>query len=252
MNLMELRYSKAHLDAAPRHHRLAFLGLAQISNESSLLIRLSLASLNSMEGNQAVRDMAQSGALFALRMLAGHVSESRLFVDTLEVSSAFRELREWTAENHPAMSELVDVAVAGRAALAEAIPKRGLIRRLRHEASFHVDPDLIEASFNRLPDEMVLIDHHAVEVGNSIFGAAETLHLTALAHLLGEPDVQTALNEALSQITDAAGHLADFINGFAVAFSLRHLGLQRGMPRLEVPSQSLSDIRFPLFVHDAE
>jgi hypothetical protein len=252
MRLMELRYRRADLDAAPRHHRLAFLGLAQVANESSLLLRLALASVNSMEGNQAVRDTAQAGALFAIRMLAGHVSESRLFVDTLEVSSAFRELREWALEAHPDIEPLLNVAVAGRAALADAIPKRGLIRRLRHEASFHVDPELIEASYNRLPADMVMIDHHALEVGNSIFGAAETLHLTALAEILGEADVQAALTNAQQQISDAAGHLADFINGFAVAFSLRYLGLRPGMPGIEVESEALTDIRFPLFVHGAE
>ncbi|RZJ06094.1 MAG: hypothetical protein EON89_00805 [Brevundimonas sp.] len=249
---MELRYSRADLEAAPRHHRLAFLGLAQVANESSLLLRLALASVNSMEGNQAVRDSAQAGALFAVRMLAGHVSESRLFVDTLEVSSAFRELREWALEEHPDIGELLDTAVAGRTALAAAIPKRGLIRRLRHEASFHVDPELIEASYARLPADMEMVDHHAVEVGNSIFGAAETLHLTALAHILGEADVQVALNEAQNQISDAVGHLGDFINGFSVAFSLRYLGLRPGMPGIEVESELLTDIKFPLFIHGPE
>lgn len=252
MDLLELRYRKADLEAAPRHHRLAFLGLAQIADENSALLRLALSSVNSFGDHQAERDSATASALFALRMLAGRIAEARLFVDTLEVSSAFRELEAWAREHHPGSLPLIEVARGGRARLGAALPRNGLIRRLRDETSFHVDPQLIEASFNALPPDIELVDHHSNTVGNSIFGAAETLHMTAIAHILGEENYEAAMIEAQRQITRAVGDLADFINGYAVIFSIRYLLLGPGMPRTEVKSEKLADIRFPLFVETAE
>lgn len=247
MRLRPLNFTKADLEAAPADQRVAFLGLGQIADEAAILLRLAMASINS-HGSQPETDAANAAAMLATRMLAGRLAEARDFVGSRGVATAFREVREATIAQAAHLAGSMDEAAAGRAALFRAIDGPGPIRTLRNRSSFHVDADLIAESFALLPDDVDLVDHLGQHRGNSIYGAAETLHLMALSHILGEPDFNLALERTVGEIGTAVGHLSDFVDGFMLGFTLLHFGGKVMGDWMDVPAVSMDDLRFPLFI----
>lgn len=250
MRVRPLHFTKADLEAAPADHRVAFLGLGQIADEAAILLRLAMAGINS-HGNQPETDAANAAAMLATRMLAGRLAEARDFVGSREVAIAFRDIRQATVSQAPRLTQPMEDAAAGRAALFRAIDGPGPIRTLRNRSSFHVDPALIAESFALLPADVDLVDHLGQLRGNSIFGAAETLHLTALSHILGEPDFTRALERTVSEIGTAVGHLSDFVDGFMLGFTLLYFGDKILGDWIEVPAVAMDDLRFPLFIEAA-
>jgi hypothetical protein len=250
MRVRPLHFTKADLDAAPADHRVAFLGLGQIADEAAILLRLAMAGINS-HGNQPETDAANAAAMLATRMLAGRLAEAHDFVGSREVAIAFREIREATVAQAPRLAQAMDEATAGRADLFRAIDGPGPIRTLRNRSSFHVDPALITESFALLPADVDLVDHLGQHRGNSIYGAAETLHLMALSHILDEPDFSRALERTVGEIGTAVGYLSDFVDGFMLGFTLLYFGDKVIGDWIDVPAVAMDDLRFPLFIEAA-
>lgn len=247
MRVRPLQFTKADLEAAPADHRIAFLGLGQVADEAAILLRLAMAGINS-HGNQPETDAANAAAMLATRMLAGRLAEARDFVGSREVAFAFRDIREKTVALAPRLTQPMEEAAAGRAALFRAIDGVGPIRTLRNRSSFHIDPALIAASFALLPADADLVDHLGQHRGNSVYGAAETLHLMALSHILDEPDFTRALERTVSEIGEAVGHLSDFVDGFMLGFTLLHFGDKVMGDWVNVPAVAVDGLRLPLFI----
>lgn len=248
MQVRPLPFSKQNLEDAPRDHRLAYLGLGQIADEASILLRMAMAGINSHGELQPSRDAANAVALLATRMLAGRLAEARDFVNSRPVAVAYREISVIVDHRYPHFIEAMRDAARGRAELFAAIDAEGPIRTLRNRSSFHVDPELIDASFALLPADIELMEHHAVHRGNSVYGACETLHLTALSHILGEPDLGRALERTVDQIGTAVGHLSDFVDGFMLGFTVTHLDPRALGDWIDVPATPMDEMRFPLFM----
>lgn len=255
MRVRSLAFDKAHLAQAPADHRIAFLGLSQLANEAAVLLKMALGGINALEDQQVVRDAANATAMLATRMLAGRLWEARQFVNTREVATALREIQAETQGHIAELDQSLATARLARTALFAAMENGGLIERLRNQSSFHVSVELLTASFDRLPDDVGLMDHLAASRGNSIYGAAEALHLTALGHILDEPDFTVALDTAISQIGETVGHLGDFVDGFMFGFTILHFGGLEIGPWVDVPAAPLDQFRSPLFMdppQDAE
>ncbi|HEY0927705.1 hypothetical protein [Brevundimonas sp.] len=253
VRLFPLQFTKAELDQIPAHHRIAFLGLGQVANETSILMRLSLGAIGSMRPPQPVSDMANATAMFALRMLAGRIWEARLFLNSAEVATAFREVCDLALRVDQRTQAEIDQATAGRAELFRQLDGPNIIRPLRNRASFHTEVALLTESYDALPEAINFVDHLDSSRGNSVYGASETLHLTALSALLKEPNYEVALVTAATEISEAVGKLGDFIDGFMVAFVIGHFGPERMRgARIEVPAVPLDELTIPLFFTHAE
>ena len=248
MRIRSLSFNKRDLLKVPPHHRIAYFGLGQICDEASILLRMAIAAINSVKEHQATVDAACAAAMLATRMLAGRVYEARLFINGQEVARAFQELRQSALEIDLSVETEMTLAAAGRAALFDLTRSNSLLDRLRNRASFHVDPKLIEDSFHLLPDNHRLMDHLTAIRGNSVYGAAETLHLMALGQLQDIADPQAALNAATEEIRRAVGALTDFADGLLLAFAIVHLRQVVKLQTVELQALAVEDIRFPLFI----
>ena len=255
LTLIPLRFDKAELDNVPAEHRLAYLGLGQIANETAILLRTALSAINWLDGDPAqhVKDMANATAMFATRMLAGRLHEARLFINSREVATAFREVCAIAIDREPEFARDQKEAADGRANLARLIDRSPLIEPLRNRAAFHAEVGLISEAYDHLPDQLDFIDHLALTRGNSIYGAAESLHLTALSALLGQEvgaqDYEAALGQAITEIGEGVGYLNDFASGYIMGFVVAHFGVERlQVDKVEVPDAvPIDKMTLPLF-----
>lgn len=255
LRLTPLRFDKAELDLVPAEHRLTYFGLGQLANETAILLRTAISAVNWLEdgADLHVKDMANATAMFASRMLAGRLHEGRLFINSREVVTAFREVATTAVEKEPRFAADRDDAVQARANLARLIDRSPLIEPLRNRAAFHAEPGLIAEAYNHLPDQLEFVDHLATTRGNSIFGAAESLHLTALSAMLGQPlgqrDYGAALSQAIEEIGEGVGYLNDFASGYMVGFVITYFGAERlHADTIDVPEAvPINEMKLPLF-----
>ncbi|MFT4955550.1 MAG: hypothetical protein ACI8U3_001943 [Brevundimonas sp.] len=255
LKLTPLHFDKAELDLVPAEHRLAYFGLGQLANETAILLRTAISAINCLEGTPAlhVKDMANATALFATRMLAGRLHEGRLFINSREVAAAFREVTAVAVQKNPMFQKDYADAVQGRARLAQLIDQSQLIEPIRNRAAFHAEARLIAEAYDHLPDQVDFVDHIAPTSGNSIFGAAESLHLTALSALLGqqpnELDYESALAQAITEIGEGVGYLSDFGSGYMIGFVIAYFGVERLQGEgIEVPEAvPIDEMKLPLF-----
>lgn len=254
LHLTAIHFTKAELDLIPADHRLAYFGICQIADETAILLRTAISAINS--GGPAdpayVRDMSNATALLATRLLAGRLFEARQFINSREVAVAFRELSGLAAQHDQRVGPSLERARVGRAALFRLINASRLIGPLRNRAAFHAEMGLIEEAYDQLPVGMNFVDYIGSTRGNSIFGGAESLHLTALSALVGQgdvPDFDRALAQTVREVGEAVGYLGDFTEGFVSAFILAHLGVERLQgDRIAVPSAvPIDELRLPLF-----
>lgn len=248
IELVPLHFDKAELDLVPEGHRLAYFGIAQIANETSILLRTAISAINSMAEPQPVKDMSNATAMFATRMLAGRLWEARQFINCQQVAVAFRELRALAVarekESEPAYAD----AARSRARLFDVLDRSPIIGPLRNRAAFHTDFAFIAEAYAHLPADVHFVDHLGPSRGNSIYGAAEALHLTSLTVLSGQADHETALARAVTEIGEAVGFLNDFIEGFIMAFVITYFGADRlEADQIEVPATPIDEMKVPLF-----
>lgn len=255
LQLTPLRFNKAELDLVPAEHRSAYFGLGQIANETAILLRTAISAVNWFDDDPAlhVRDMANATAMFSTRMLAGRLHEARLFINTREVAAAFRDVAAAALAKDARFREDRDDAVRGRASLARLIDGSEIIEPLRNRSAFHAEVGLIAEAYDHLPEEIDFVDHLATTRGNSIFGAAESLHLTALSVLLGQNlenlDYEAALTQTLTEISQGVGYLNDFVSGYMVGFVINYFGVERlQADSIDVPDAvPLNEMKLPLF-----
>lgn len=248
IQLVPLHFDKVEMDLVPENHRLAYFGMAQIANETAILLRIAISAINSMAEPQPVRDMSNATAMFATRMLAGRLWEARQFVNSQQVALSFHELRALAVAREKDSDPAYAKAARSRARLFDILDRSPIIGPLRNRAAFHTDFAFIAEAYAHLPADIQFVDHLGHSRGNSIYGAAESLHLTALTALSGQPDHEAALARAVSEIGDAVGCLNDFIEGFIMAFVITYFGVDRmRSEQIEVPATPIDEITAPLF-----
>lgn len=250
-----IQFTKAELDALPRRHRLAFLGLSQISDETVILQRTGVAAVNSIAPPRPVEDMAKATGLLALRMLVGRLWEARLFINTPEVAVAFQELSASALELDNRSQPEIEKAARGRASLFRRLDAQGgIVRELRNRSSFHTDMELLEAGYNALGPDVEMFDHIGPTKGSTIHGSSEALHLAAICALLNEPDVNRAFRRAIDEIMPAVYDLTTFIDGFSTLFLLTHfLQKIRNSTSVEIPDAvPINQIQSTMFFKDAD
>lgn len=255
LQVRAIRFSKADLDGVPRHHRLAFLGLCQIADETTILQRTAVAAINSIAPPRPVEDMAKATALLGFRMLVGRLWEARLFLNRPEVATSLRELTIAALERDARSQIEIDKATAARASLLQRLDAPGgLVRQLRNRASFHTDIDFLEAGYDALQTDADLMDHIGEFRGASIHGAAEALHLAALCALLGEADPNRAFSHVIADAMPAVMDLSSFIDAFVGLFLISHFyDRVREANMIDIPqAEPINRLQSPMFFSDAE
>jgi len=235
-----LAYSKADLDAAPADERLFYLMAGSIANDTAILNKAMLVSLENEDFGSKISGQGNStSALFILRMLSGRLAEAAKL--TGQKNKMIKEKYE---------DDLSEEAKAGfRGILKYFSGKSSLLLKVRDQMAFHHLSDFVEPAYASLDDAHELGDYMHVTSGNTLYYTAEMLHYEALKKLSGlshEDAISRWVDDALEQ----SKNFGDFLGGFALVFAQRHL--QQSLEKLEreserVPVVDLHKLALPYF-----
>ncbi len=241
--IFKFAYPREIFDRAPEQHRLGYLLLGQLWNDSLLLTRQLLTARTKPVEGRSDEDMhGQIAAEFLnLRLLASRLSEG---FELLKELGTF--LPTWKID-------LGDDAVAGTKAIRQYFDKKDApLRLLRNKLGFHQDVALAKQSLDGIADTD-MIDYRGQFFATTLFMSAETLHLRALAILFDMESSRDALNLLSYDVQRMLGEFYRVCQGYHDWFMTLHVvpvfGLENGQLISLDGAPKADDIVTPFFVN---
>lgn len=166
MTIFRLDLTKRKLAGLPPAERRLLLLLGHASNEINVLRKLTIMSRQAQLKNRSVDYVQAWQTLFLMRLLIAKIHEAW---DLFE--KRFRDDRV-------ASKYLPHLGTSGTAAfgfLREHFGKGSPLTRIRNKFTFQYSDkdDLIDASFNRMPDDELMVYYLSASASNSFHGASE-------------------------------------------------------------------------------
>lgn len=230
---------------APKPHRLGYLMLGQLWNDTVVLTKQMLTARNKpAEGISQHDQHAQIAVEFLnLRLLASRLHEgANLFRGMGQFS------RDWEKELNPGA---VKAAGCIKSYFAS---KQAPLSLLRNRIGFHQDRSLAEEAIDTISDDE-LFDYRGQHFANTVFISAEVLSLRSLAILLEMPTTREALDVLATDVLTVIGWTYAACQGYHDWFLARHIlphhPLENGT-MLNLSAPSFGDILVPFFADMAE
>lgn len=208
-----LVYSKADLDKAPADERLFYLMAGSVANDTAILNKALLASLDTPDFGNRIANQGNSTSLgFILRILSGRLVEA--YKLTRDASKMIK--REYQADLSP------EARAAFYAVLKYFAGKRSLLLDVRDRMAFHHLSEHVDQAYQSLNVSLDLGEYMHTAVGNSLYYTAEILHYETLKNLSGlshKEAIERWIGDAINQ----SRNFGTFLNGFALVFASRYL-----------------------------
>lgn len=241
--VFKFAYPREIFDRAPEQHRLGYLLLGQLWNDSILLTRqLITARTKPPEGRSDEDTHGQIASEFLnLRFLGARLSEG---AELLKELGTF--LPSWK-------QDLPEDAVAAVKKIRRYFDKKQApLRLLRNKLGFHQDVELARQSLDGIADSE-LVDYRGQFFATTLFMSAEVLHLRALALLLEIDSSKEALNVVAEDVMTLLSEFHCVCQGYHGWFMATHVLPEFGLDHGEVLSLAnaplIEDVVTPFFAN---
>jgi hypothetical protein len=97
-----------------------------------------------------------------------------------------------------------------------------LLRKIRNKIAYHIDQEVLDGAYERLPRDWELVDFHSSVRGSTFFGCADNVAAVAISELL-DKSIAEATSAMMDEVIEVSGWVSDFAYGYMVAFALTYL-----------------------------
>jgi hypothetical protein len=258
MTIYRLDLTKRKLAALPPTERRLLILLGHASNEINVLQRLIVMSRQSQHKNKSTGYVQAWQTLFLIRLLIGKLHDAwELF------QVRFQDNRVAASKYIPQLGES---GVKALTSLKQHFASGSPLSRIRNKFSFHYNDkdDLIDASFNWLPDDEPLLCYLSNIQGNSFYGASELVIAKGIVELAGcapsgasaksgSGEVDQGFENLYLLTLGVSDRMVTLFGQCIGAIVVTHIGNEAQLTEVEVGLvPKLSEIEVPFFVDQSE
>jgi hypothetical protein len=170
IEIYQIGYSKAQLDAVPEDERLFYLMAGQLANDLNWLSNLLMFSINPVEGPPVRVQINRSLSMFLMRLLAGQLHEGWRMTRGKPFRDIYRKYEtELTTETEQNLRSLK--VYFGRA--------NCIVEQMRNKMGFHSDVELFKQGYKAFPNNEIFLDYIAEAQGHCYYGRADVVNIFA-------------------------------------------------------------------------
>lgn len=254
VNVYPIRYTRAALDRADDDERMFFLLAGHFSNDLSILQKQMIFASNG-SGRGEVSDLSSMAVVMLMaRFLVGRIVAAWELVQR----EKYRDLMTAALEElsaYDGMGDTVKDAQQALTVLNADLVDGGLLSTIRRKASAHTDKKLLSQAYDKLPEDVVLVDLLAAARGNALYGSADEISVRVLLDLTGHDDIQSATEALIDIASRASGAMEDYLQAYLAAFHLKYVGEDAISAAIKAPIEleapALKAVSIPFFVDAA-
>jgi hypothetical protein len=214
IEIYQITFSKAQLDAVPEDERTFYLMAGQLANDLNFLTKFLMFAINPVDGPPVLARVNTSLAMFQVRLLAGRLHEGWKMMK----GKPFRDLcrkyeQELTSDTKTNLADLKTYFVRNT----------NLVEKIRNKVGFHSDVQLFKEGYNSFPPTEIFVDYLASARGHCLYFSGEIINVFAMTKLLPNMEWQKAFDAIARETTEIAFKITDVILDFMKVFMVHHI-----------------------------
>jgi hypothetical protein len=215
IEIYQITFSKAQLDATPEDERIFYLMAGQLANDLNFLTKLLMFAINPVDGPPVRARVNTSLAMFQVRLLAGRLHEGWKMMK----GKAFRDIYKKYE------TELSDETKTKLATLKNYFGRNtNLVERVRNRIGFHSDVELFKEGYKAFPPEEMFVDYLGEARGHCLYFSGEIINVFAMTKLVPNADWRKVVDQIARETTNIAYQITDVILDFMKVFMARYIG----------------------------
>jgi hypothetical protein len=214
IEVYQITFSKAQLDAVPEDERIFYLMAGQLANDLNWLSNLMMFSINPVDGPPVRAHVNRSLTMFLMRLLAGRLHEGWRMTRGKQFRDIYRKYEK----------ELVIDTEQNLRALRAYFGKADCtVEKMRNKMGFHSDVDLFKKGYKLFPPDEIFTNYLAAAQGHCYYGAADIVNIVSMTQLLPKADWRTAYVQIRDEILSVSKQLTDVILEIMNVFIARYI-----------------------------